>query len=793
MVRNEGMFAEKTYTELTKLLYRQVDFALWAESLSAISVLVALWPAQNHVLLVSWFATNILFCGIARHILVNRFFAHCRKNILTYESAKFWVALFSVGVLVSGISWGIAGSWLMVDGDIIRQTFMVFLLVGVTAVANPFYSPFTLVYALFLFPAFAPFAGYLILLGGIFNILAVLAFIYIGVMLATSVYTQNLLASSLKVGFENIDLLNNLANTISTLKKRSHELEQSCSTLKATLESNTDGIITVNDKGMIINFNKKFLDMWELNDINLCEQLEEKNILREVSHQIIDPLHFVAKTEEMAANPEAVSVDEIYFNDGRIVERCSNPQYLANKCVGRVISFRDVTNRKLLEDKLYRQAHYDVLTSLPNRALVMDKLIQAISYAKRYSTCPCIMFLDLDRFKLINDTLGHTNGDKLLKEIALRLKKCINENDTVSREGGDEFLIILNAPHSEEEIAQIAHRCREEVLKDFYIGDVKINTGLSIGISVYPKDGEDAEMLIRNADIAMYKAKEVGGNNFVFYTDEMNRLVQRRATLENQLRNAIDNQELNILYQPIINLNSNTVSSVEALLRWSNNKLGLISPSEFIPIAEDSDQIISIGEWILEKSCQEVKAWQDQIKIDVGLNVNVSLRQLKQHDFLDNVKWILQRTGFKPHLLSIEITETVAMQEIKDIISILKELKNFGISLVVDDFGIGYSSLNYLKQLPVDKLKIDQSFVRGIPEHSDDAAITSSIIAMAKQLDLTVIAEGVMNEDQLIFLKNLKCQEVQGFYFSEPMQFKACQYYLQDKGKEVLEESLYRE
>lgn len=781
----KGMFVEKTYIELTKLLYRQVDFALWGETLAAIAVAIVLWPVKDHTLLLSWFLSNLFLCGLARHILVNRFNANTRNKLLTYTRAKFWATLFATGVLISGISWGIAGSWLMVNNDIVRQTFMIFLLIGVTSVANPFYSPFSFVYALFLFPAFLPFASYLVEQGGIFNILAVLALIYIAVMMVTSIYTHNLLSSSLKLGLENIDLLNNLASTMSALKKRSHELEKSFSILKATFESTTDGILAVDDKGYIINYNRKFLDMWHLGHLNLKELTEEKTILQHVANQLIDPLHFVAKTEEIAASAETETHDELHFVDGRIYERYSNPQYLANKCIGRVISFRDITGRKLLENKLYHQANYDILTGLPNRALAQDRLTQAIVYAKRYSSSPSVMFLDLDRFKLVNDTLGHTNGDKLLKEIAQRLKNCVNESDTVSREGGDEFLIIINTHNTDEEaITHIARKCRDEVSKDLYIADVKINIAASIGISVYPKDGEDTETLIRNADIAMYKAKESGGNNFVFFTDEMNEHVQRRSMLENQLRMAIEHNELVILYQPIINLITGKLSSLEALLRWNNPKLGSVPPSEFIPVAEECDLIIPIGEWVLQKSCEQVKKWEQETGREIGLNVNISLKQLHQADFLENIKWILQKTGFKPHLLSLEITETVAMDEVQKIIKILSELKKFGLSLVIDDFGIGYSSLNYLKQLPLDKLKIDKTFIKGIPQFTDDAAITSSIIAIAQQLKLTVIAEGVMNKEQLIFLSNLHCHEVQGFYFAPPLTAKDCEKYLMAKQAE---------
>jgi diguanylate cyclase (GGDEF)-like protein len=660
----------------------------------------------------------------------------------------------------------------MVENDIVRQTFEVFLLIGVTAAANPLYSPNRTVYVAFLLSAFLPFTIWLMLQGGIFIILGCLAIIYMLIMGIISFYSNNLLTKSLYLRFENISLVDNLSNAKNTLELRTQELELSLSLVQATLESTTDGILVVNLEKKVESFNKKFIEMWKIPK-QLTEENDDDKLIAYVLDQLVDPVEFVNKVEKLYASKIIESFDEILFKDGRIFERYSKPQMIGNKCVGRVWSFRDVTGRKLLEAELYNQANFDLLTGLPNRVLVRDRLSQAILYAERSKLQVAVLFLDLDRFKAINDTLGHMHGDKLLGLAAKRLSECVRVNDTVSRVGGDEFLIILTLMNEEKNTIEIARKCLKALNEPFLIQGHKFSISVSIGISFYPRDGIDAETLIRNADIAMYHAKELGRNNFQYFTQEMNEKVQARLKVENYLRNALTQNELYVLYQPIVNLTTMRIVGAEALMRWNHPQLGSILPTDFISVAEESGMIVSMGEWILKIACQQMSEWRKQ-KLDIlYVSVNLSARQFKQANLHEKIQIILKETELNPGSLAVELTESVIMDDIEENIKSLNKMKKMGIMIAIDDFGIGYSSLNYLKKLPVDKLKIDISFIKDIMLSVDGAAITAAIIALANKLNLEVIAEGVEDQEQLNFLIKHECDEVQGFYFSEPLDKEA--------------------
>lgn len=769
-VNNE--FLKKVNLEQVKLLFQQIKIALWAESFAAIGLAFAIRGAINQNLLLTWLLLNLIVCGLARHIMVLCYKISTTKSALDYDKASFWLFVFSIGALLSGVSWGVMGSVLMVENDMVRQTFEVFLLIGITAAANPLYSPNRKVYAVFLLPAFLPFVFWLMLQGGIFIILACLAIIYIGIMLAISFYSNNLLVKSLYLLFENTSLVESLSSAKNSLEMRTQELELSLSLVQATLESTTDGILVVDLAKKVESFNKKFIEMWKI-PRHLTEENDDKKLINFVRDQLVDPMEFVNKIEKVYANITEESFDEIIFKDGRIFERYSKPQMIGNKCVGRVWSFRDITGRKLLESELYHQANFDLLTSLPNRVLVLDRLSQAILYAARSKVQVAILFLDLDRFKIINDTLGHTHGDKLLELVAARLASCIRLNDTVSRVGGDEFLIILTMLKEESVTIEIARKCLAAFKEPFLIQGNKFSISASIGISFYPRDGKEAEMLIRNADIAMYHAKALGRNNFQYFTQEMNEKVQTRLKIENHLRNALVQNELFVLYQPIVSLKTGHIVGAEALLRWDHPELGFILPSDFISVAEESGMIVSIGEWVLKVACTQMSEWHAKKLNILYVSVNLSSRQFKQANLFEKINVVLAETKLNPAYLAIELTESVIMDNIEENIKTLNKMKEIGILIAIDDFGIGYSSLNYLKQLPLDKLKIDISFIKDITIHVDGAAITAAIIALANKLNLEVIAEGVENHEQLNFLIHHECDEIQGFYFSKPLDKEA--------------------
>ncbi|RNC69845.1 MAG: EAL domain-containing protein [Desulfuromonadales bacterium] len=430
---------------------------------------------------------------------------------------------------------------------------------------------------------------------------------------------------------------------------------------------------------------------------------------------------------------------------------------------------RDITERKQAEEELYRLAHHDTLTGLPNRILFLDRLRQAKALANRYRHQVAVLFLDLDRFKIINDTLGHPVGDKLLQQVARRLAECVREVDTVARIGGDEFTIILVNIDNLDDVKRIGHKILKSLSAPMTIDSYELYVTTSIGISLYPGDGENLDTLVKKADIAMYHAKGEGRNNYQFYTPQMDENADKRLLLETSLRKALDNGEFLIHYQPKVDIVSQTITAMEALLRWAHPTLGLVSPAEFIPLAEETGLIIPIGEWVLRAACRQNMAWQDQGLPPMRVAVNLSGYQFQQRDLLEMIREVLEETGMEAELLELEITESVIMQNPDFAVSVLNQLKDIGVHISIDDFGTGYSSLAHLKRFSVNTLKIDKSFVRDVEVNTADAAITTAIIAMGNSLNLKVIAEGVETEGQLSFLSDNNCDEVQGFLFSTPM------------------------
>ncbi len=453
------------------------------------------------------------------------------------------------------------------------------------------------------------------------------------------------------------------------------------------------------------------------------------------------------------------------------------PKWLSISCVKNEFNepshfvgiFTDITERKEAEDKLRQLAHFDPLTHLPNRSLFIDRLKEAVELTIRLNKRIAVMFLDLDRFKIVNDTLGHQAGDHLLIEVAHRLEACIRSTDTVARLAGDEFTIILSNLDNPQEAALVAKKILAAFNPPINLDGREVFISASIGISIFPEDGKNVGQLLKNADAAMYHAKESGRNNYQFFSHLINQKVLDELEMQTNLRNALKCNEFLLHYQPQISLESGKIIGLEVLVRWKHPKLGFIPPGKFIPYAEKTDLIISIGEWVLRTACERSVFWQQQGLAPLRISVNLSGMQLKQTDQVATVAAILADTGLDPNLLELELTESVVMENAEVTINTLRELKAMGIRLSIDDFGTGYSSLSYLKRFPIDTLKIDRSFVKDITTDFDDEAIASTIIAMAHNLRLKVIAEGVETKEQLTILQKKNCDEVQGYYFSKPL------------------------
>ncbi len=439
------------------------------------------------------------------------------------------------------------------------------------------------------------------------------------------------------------------------------------------------------------------------------------------------------------------------------------------RVTGAVMVFHDVSAARALTMKMAHLAQHDSLTDLPNRLLFNDRITQAISMAHRHGMSLAVLYLDIDRFKHVNDTSGHAVGDRLLQSVAARLLACVRASDTVSRQGGDEFVILLSAVAHAQDAAVAAEKMLAAVAEPHRIDGVDIYVSASIGIVTYPMDGTNADDLVKNADTAMYRAKDCGRNNYQFFTAEMNIHALDRHRLESDLRHALERREFEVHYQPKVDLRTGAVAGVEALIRWRHPKGRLIRPSQFISIAEESGLIVPIGKWVLREACRQARAWQVAGLGALSVAVNVSTVELRSQKFVDGVRSILEDTGLSAMYLELEITETFLMQDAITTARVLHELKDLGVRLALDDFGTGYSSLSYLKRFPIDALKIDRSFIKHLTTDASDASIVGAVVDMGRSMKMRVVAEGVETREQCSFLKKRGCPEAQGFYFSEPV------------------------
>jgi len=550
------------------------------------------------------------------------------------------------------------------------------------------------------------------------------------------------------------------------------EIEKREEWYRVTIGSIGDAVICIDSRGRIVLLN---LVAEELTGWPLAEAIGQPmdKVLRIVDATTRKAILDIAGRAADAGRTEHLLVNCVLIRrDGReiFVEDSVAPIHNSEgETTGSVIVFRDVTEARALAEKLIHSAQHDALTGLPNRTLLNDRVRQAIFLARRQKGQAAVLFLDLDGFKHINDTLGHHMGDQLLQSVAKRLQDCVRTPDTVSRQGGDEFVVLLQELHHAGDAAVAANRMLNAIAEAHTIGEHQIYVTGSVGISLYPDDGLDVETLFKNADTAMYQAKRNGRQSYQFFKPGINAYAEQRYSIEQGLRRALDHNEFTLHYQPKIDLKSGTITGAEALLRWTHPTRGMVPPEQFIPIAEESGLILPIGAWVLHDACKQVRKWLDAGLPCGTMAVNVSSVQFRNEEFLGSLFTELNDSGLNPQSLELEMTESVLMKNPGLTAPILKTLRESGVQVSVDDFGTGYSSLSYLQQFPLDALKIDQSFVRRLGKAPDDTAIVSAIISMGRSLHLRVIAEGVETLEDLAFLKTRECDEGQGYYFSYPM------------------------
>jgi diguanylate cyclase (GGDEF)-like protein/PAS domain S-box-containing protein len=555
---------------------------------------------------------------------------------------------------------------------------------------------------------------------------------------------------------------------ISERKRAEDALRTSEETLRATFSQAGVGIIITSPDRRYLQVNDKYCDMVgyareELLGMSHTEVLSPGDVSAVIENRrklIFGEAHSVTHERQLMRKDGSL----IWVNHATSLARGQDgkPRHF-------ITVTEDISERKRAEERLTHLAHYDVLTGLPNRTLFYDRLKHALAQARRNQWTVGVMFIDVDRFKNINDTFGHAVGDSLLRQVSQRLSGSVRAGDTVGRLGGDEFGVVLSTLTCAQDAALLAQKIIASFSDPFALNQTDVYVTASIGITVYPDDSTDQDALIKNADIAMYRAKDEGRNTYEFYAPGMHDRAVERLDKEVLLRRAIERQEFVLHYQPKVALDGERVIGAAALLRWSSKELGLVEPLEFIPIAEESGLIVPIGEWVLKTACAQNKAWQDQGLPPLMMSVSLSARQFQQKNLVETMAALLRDTGLDPRFLELDITESMIMPHAERSCAILQRLNELGVQLTVDNFGTGYSSLAYLKRFPVQRLKIDPSFVRDITTDSDDAAIVTAVIAMAKSLKLKVVADGVENDAQLAFLAGLGCDEYQGSRFSEPM------------------------
>ena len=575
--------------------------------------------------------------------------------------------------------------------------------------------------------------------------------------------TRLIVVDGLPVGVQGI------GRDITERREAENALHSTLSLFSSTFESTADGIVVMSLDRDIVTCNKKYVEMWQIKQ-EILDNNDSENLVKHIASQLKKPKEFVENLDCLFSDPMLKTIDRFDLADGRIFERYSQPQMMEGVPVGRVCCFRDITERNQAEEKLRHHALHDTLTDLPNRVAFMNHLRQAVNRSENNAHAKfAVLFLDLDRFKVINDSLGHAVGDKLLVAISERLVSCVRPGDIVARLGGDEFTILLNRSGDTDEVVGVAERLQARISEPFKIDNYEVFTTASIGIVVAGKLARSAEEFLRDADAAMYRAKESGKARHEIFDRDMHVRNMNLLQVETDLRHAVERHEFEVLYQPIVEITSGRVKEFEALIRWRHPVHGLVNPNEFITVAEETGLIIPIGKWILDESCRQIAEWQRRFGVDLAVSVNLSAKQLMHPNLTAQVREVLVDTNLKPSQLKLEVTESTVMEHHERSLKVLSELDQLGVNLSTDDFGTGYSSLSYLQRFPFERLKIDRSFINIMDTDEKSGAIVKTILMLGENLNIEVVAEGIETVPQLEKLRSLGCTLGQGYLFSRPI------------------------
>lgn len=762
---------QKTQKNLLDLICAQLRVSITAAFFGGMLLVISLWEISSQQNLVNWFSCFTVITVI-RYILCRAYLSNAIRSL----SASQWINIFTFTTMLAGLTWGCGIMFLKPANPSIYEMLVATTYCALAAGSVTVLAPIKKISVAFLLSSLVPFIIWQFWqMDRLHVTLGIMATIYLVVLLLVLRNINKAIYDSIKLQYENIDLIENLSRAHERMEQANYELSNEVKErqtieqfLRASEEqlklitNNLPVLIAYFDTNHIFQFNNKAYEDWFGKPIHKIQGQHLREIFDSDIYQIMCQL-----CQKAMAGKQVIQDFNLRHWTGRIHNITSTliPHFANDNVIGFFSLITDITERKKAEQRLIYLATHDTLTGLANRSLFYAEANKAISRTHRSNKKLALFYLDLDNFKKINDSLGHDVGDQLLIKASKRIKSVIRESDALARLGGDEFTILIEDLNTIDNATVVAGKLCNALAEAFTINQQMLFVTASIGISVYPEDGATITDLLKSADLAMYRAKDQNGNTYQLYENQMNAKLLRRVTLENSLRHALELQQFQLFYQPVFKLDSKLIVGAEALIRWQHPTLGLISPAEFISIAEETGLIVPIGEWVLKTACTQAKEWQKHEYADLRLAVNLSARQFYEPSLVEMVDSALNITGFNSQHLDLELTESLVMHSMEQITT-LKNLKQRGIGISIDDFGTGYSSLSYLKDLPIDTLKIDRSFVNGIP---DSATILASIITMAHNLGLRIIAEGVESEYQLEYLKKQRCQFIQGYIISPPV------------------------
>ncbi len=755
--------------ELVHLLYSQAKFAIIGSCVVATLFVYGLHFAEPNKMLFLWYL-GLLSVALLRYSMVRLYLL---KNP-SPEQATLWKAIFVSTALIAGLVWSCAGLWL-VPKNPLYQAFLAFSLAGIAGGAVAYFSGSRLACAAFILPVLLPFSLWLFYQRSEpYDLLGYLVLFYTALLLISSARTHRTVYNAVKLKFENDDLLQNLVGAKKELEIVNQELRNEISERKLIEKLLRDSeeqyslvtnalpvLISYVDSQLYYRFNNKAHEEWFGKSLNQITSKPIKDVLDPTAFSIFSEYYKELLTKKQITYE---SLMQFKKGDERYVSVTLIPYVKSKEMRGFFSLISDISPR------INYLATHDSLTDLPNRGLFNTRFTHALKNANPKKSKLALLFIDLDHFKNINDTLGHSTGDHLLVKVVGKIKSFLRDEDTFARIGGDEFAVILENIGTDELLA-LTDKIHSAFTEPFHIDGHDIFTSISVGISISPDDGDDIQLLLKNADLALYRAKEKGRNSFEFYTTELNEKVNKRLKIETELHNALTNKEFQLYYQPLIDLNKRKITGVEALLRWKSPVLGFVGPDEFIPIAEETSLIVPISEWVLNTACTQNYLWQQNLTSlsCPRVSINLSARQFREKNLVGKITEILQRSGAQGQNLTLELTESLIMQDVEHSAHAIAQLKDLGVAISIDDFGTGYSSLSYLRRFPIDIIKIDRSFITDIGPDSGDGAIVKAIIIMAHSLKMKVVAEGVETLKQYTYLKMIDCDEIQGFIIAPPL------------------------